>query len=81
MKKKIGIALAVTIILAWIAAAVQVAGSEGAIIDRFPDIDPSNVKKAHKIMLKRTAAGKYLDLEMTYDVCDKIFLDIVQELK
>lgn len=70
--------------LALIAGAVSwftVLSSEIALFALFPEIDQKVVIKAHRIMLRRTLAGKYNHLDLDKDeINEKIFLGIVQEI-
>jgi hypothetical protein len=62
---------------------ISVFGSEGALMERFPDIDPDLVVKAHRQMYfaalrGESAAIKNAESEEDFD---KIFLEIIETLK
>ena len=52
---------------------------ENIIVDRFPDLDPTVVRKAYQTMLKRAYAGAYSYTDNSEETMDKIFLAIVKE--
>lgn len=61
--------------------AISFIGSEGALMERFPDIDPDDVKAAHRKMYRAALKGQYNDLDMDDDaVMDSVFLAVVNNL-
>lgn len=79
-KTKIAILSATVVTLITLAWQLQKLGSEVALMERFPNIDPKIVVKAHRQMIKNTFKGMYNDRDMTDAVNDEIFLEIVQTL-
>lgn len=54
---------------------LQFEGSSGALIERFPDVDPTIVRAVHKEMFREALAGEYSELDLDDDsVCDAIFM-------
>lgn len=80
IKKKILIAITAAVITRF-AALVYWEGHINAIVERFPDIDPTIVRKLHREMFVEALRGKYKDMD-TDDpaIMDEIFLDKVHEL-
>lgn len=57
-------------------------GSEVALMERFPDIDPQVVIKAHRKMIRATFAGAYENVDTSTDeAMDAIFLSIVNDIQ
>lgn len=52
---------------------IQFEGSTGALVERFPDVDPSIVRKVHKEMYKEALAGKYNQMGSADEDWDTIF--------
>jgi hypothetical protein len=75
MNTKTRIALIAVVVLSSAAVLwhIQFEGSTDALCERFPDIDPSIVRKVHKEMVRETLAGEYNDIELNDENCDEIF--------
>jgi len=59
----------------------SILGSEIALFERFPDIDPKIVVKAHRKFIRETLKGTYKDrVIVTDEDHDKVFLEIVEAL-
>lgn len=58
---------------------IQILGSENALFERFPDFDPKLVVKVHREFVKDTLAGKHNGTDLTDEVCDKIFLQMLSK--
>lgn len=80
MNKKTAI-ISVVALLAVGYSYFTVLGSEVALFERFPEIDPKIVVKAHRIMLRRAVTGQYNEHGESDEDHDRIFLDIVNELQ
>jgi len=78
MNKKLAITAVAAVVVVG-AAAVSVLGSENALFEQYPDIDPKVVVKAHRKMLFRTITGQY-GSDLTDEQCETIFLALVQEI-
>lgn len=63
---------------------VSFEGSTGALIEQFPDIDPTIVRKVHKEMWLESFKGTYNDIDDDADGStgeyNRIFLEKVQKL-
>jgi hypothetical protein len=62
-----------------LAALVSYEGSTSALIERFPNVDPKILRKAHKQMIKDALAQKLPDATSDEDY-DKIFLSLVEKM-
>ena len=61
--------------------AIFVVGSEAAICELHPELDPKLVKKAHRRMLLKSMRGKYTDAQMSSDrAMDNLLIQEVNAL-
>lgn len=76
------IALAATALTAVSLAYVSFlyASSSIALVKRFPNLDPHEVRAVHDEMLKRVLRDEYAGIDLTDEKCDEIFLKIHEEL-
>jgi hypothetical protein len=83
MSKKTKLNIIVGIITFSMAAYyISMLGSEVALMERFPDIEPQLVIKAHREIMRNTFKGKYNHLNTEDDaVLDEILLDLVASYK
>jgi len=73
--KILAIAAPVVLCLSGVAFYIQYVGSTEAIVERFPEIDPTIVRKISAEMTREAFTGKYSDIDITDEnVCDNIFL-------
>lgn len=78
-KIKIAIAATVTAYAAW--QVIKFYGSEGALMERFPDIHPDDVKAAHRKMFRAALKGDFANVDMDdEELMDHIFLSYVNNL-
>lgn len=70
MKKTLILAVVATLGVGY--CFIQIAGSEGALKERFPDVDPDTVVKLHREIIKEVLLGKHTSAESDEDY-DKIF--------
>jgi len=80
-KKTIAIALAAVITAFGAVQYFTMLSSEVALFERFPDIDPKIVVKAHRTIIRGIWTGKYNSTDMSDDAaCDRLFLEVVETL-
>jgi hypothetical protein len=55
-------------------------GSENAILERYPHLDPEIARAAHRKMFAASLRGEFADLDLNDDaVCEAIFLGYVRQ--
>jgi len=66
-----------------IVSVVAVLGSEAALVDRFPDLDPKLVRKAHRKMLRMamTQDPQIVAQTMMDEDYDRILRNLVAEMQ
>lgn len=79
MNHKIKIALALVTAIAASGTIISVLGSEAALMDRFPDIDPKIVVKAHRKMFFAALRGEVAD-DPSDEGLDALFLEHVRQI-
>lgn len=76
---KIKIALIAAVVLVPIGYWISFEGSTGALIERFPDVDPDIVRKVHKEMFLEALASGSKGPALTDEQCDAIFRNKVRQ--
>ena len=78
---KIGIAIAAIVTATAAFYTVAFYGSEGALIEKYPDIDPVDIKAAHRKMYRAALKGEFQNVNMDDDdVMHHIFMSYVNNL-